>query len=68
MSREIGASIARECGIEYEGRSGLIALLHRLGMEHRKPTTKGDCPGMRWQEDHRCNWVNGGSDVSGEQA
>ena len=24
--------------IEYEGRSGLIALLHRLGMEHRKPT------------------------------
>ncbi len=28
---------ALECGIEYEGRSGLIALLHRLGMEHRKP-------------------------------
>ena len=23
--------------IEYQGRSGLIALLHRLGMEHRKP-------------------------------
>ena len=38
-SREIGAWIERECGIEYEGRSGLIALLHRLGMEHRKPTT-----------------------------
>ena len=37
-SREIGAWIARECGLEYEGRSGLIALLHRLGMEHRKPT------------------------------
>ena len=37
-SREIGAWIARECGIEYEGRSGLIPLLHRLGMEHRKPT------------------------------
>jgi len=36
-SREIGAWIARECGLEYEGRSGLIALLHRLGMEHRKP-------------------------------
>ena len=35
--REIGAWIALECGIEYEGRSGLIALLHRLGMEHRKP-------------------------------
>ena len=37
-SREIGAWIARECGIEDQGRSGLIALLHRLGMEHRKPT------------------------------
>jgi transposase len=37
-SREIGAWIARECGLEYEGRSGLIALLHRLGMEPRKPT------------------------------
>src|SRR5271166_3346064 len=36
--REIGAWIARECGIEYAGRSGLNALLHRLGMEHRKPT------------------------------
>jgi transposase len=36
-TREIGAWIALECGIEYEGRSGLIALLHRLGMEHRKP-------------------------------
>ena len=30
--------IAAECGIEYQTRSGLIALLHRLGMEHRKPT------------------------------
>ena len=37
-TREIGAWIALECGIEYEGRSGLIALLHSLGMEHRKPT------------------------------
>ena len=36
-TREIGAWIALECGIEYEGRSGLIALLPRLGMEHRKP-------------------------------
>lgn len=36
-TREIGAWIALECGIAYEGRSGLIALLHRLGMEHRKP-------------------------------
>ena len=37
-TREVGAWIARDCGIEYQTRSGLIALLHRLGMEHRKPT------------------------------
>ena len=36
-TREVGAWIARECGIEYQSRSGLIALLHRLGMRHRKP-------------------------------
>ena len=36
-TREIGAWIEKECGIAYEGWSGLIALLHRLGMEHRKP-------------------------------
>ena len=36
-TREIGAWIAREHGIDYESRSGLVALLHRLGMEHRKP-------------------------------
>jgi len=38
-TREVGAWIAAECGIEYQTRSGLIALLHRLGMEHRKPKT-----------------------------
>ena len=27
----VGAWIARECGIEYQNRSGLIALLHRIG-------------------------------------
>src|SRR5271155_1306369 len=37
-TRAVGAWIARECGIEYQTRSGLIALLHRLGMEHRKPS------------------------------
>jgi len=37
-TREIGAWIARECGIDYQGRSGLVALLHRLGIEYRKPT------------------------------
>jgi hypothetical protein len=36
-TREVGAWIARECCIEYQTRSGLIALLHRLDMEHRKP-------------------------------
>jgi transposase len=36
-TRQVGAWIARECGIDYQSRSGLIALLHRLGMEHRKP-------------------------------
>src|SRR5271169_3545000 len=34
---QVGAWIARECGIDYQTRSGLIALLHRLDMEHRKP-------------------------------
>ena len=36
-TREVGAWIERECGIPYDSRSGLIALLHRLGMQHRKP-------------------------------
>ena len=35
-TREVGAWIETEYGITYESRSGLIALLHRLGME-RKP-------------------------------
>jgi transposase len=26
-----------EFGIDYQTRSGLIALLHRLGVQHRKP-------------------------------
>ena len=29
-TRAMGAWIEKECGIEYQGRSGLIALLHRL--------------------------------------
>ena len=36
-TREVGACISRACGIAYQTRSGLIALLHRLDMEHRKP-------------------------------
>jgi hypothetical protein len=33
----VGAWIEKEYGIVYESRSGLVALLHRLGKEHRKP-------------------------------
>jgi transposase len=36
-TREIGAWINREFGLVYAGRSGLIALLHRLGLTYRKP-------------------------------
>jgi transposase len=36
-TREVGAWIESEFGIDYESRCGLVALLHRLGMEHRKP-------------------------------
>ena len=36
-TRHVGAWIEREFGIVYQSRSGLLALLPRLGMEHRKP-------------------------------
>jgi len=36
-TREVGAYIEASFGIRYESRSGLVALLHRLGFEHRKP-------------------------------
>jgi len=36
-TRQIGAWIAAEFGVEYDSRSGLVALLHRLGLEYRKP-------------------------------
>ena len=36
-TRHIGAFIEKEFGIVYESRSGLIALLHRLGLEYHKP-------------------------------
>src|SRR5215813_14146005 len=34
---QIGAFVEKEFGIVYESRSGLIALLHRLGLEYHKP-------------------------------
>jgi transposase len=36
-TRHVGAWIAKEFGLVYESRSGLIALLHRLGLEYHKP-------------------------------
>jgi len=40
-TRQVGAYIEREFGVVYESRSGLIALLHRLGLEYSKPETIG---------------------------
>ena len=40
-TRQIGAYIEKEFGVVYESRSGLIALLHRLGLEYSKPETIG---------------------------
>ena len=36
-TRHIGAWIEKEFGLVYAGRSGLIALLNRLGLEYQKP-------------------------------
>jgi len=36
-TRPIGAFIEKELGLVYESRSGLIALLHRLGFDYHKP-------------------------------
>ena len=36
-TRHVGAWIAEEFGLVYESRSGLVALLHRLGLEYCKP-------------------------------
>lgn len=36
-TRRIGAWIEAEFGLAYQGRSGLIALLNRLGLEYHKP-------------------------------
>ena len=36
-TRQVGAWIAKEFGLVYESRSGLIAVLHRLGLEYHKP-------------------------------
>jgi transposase len=36
-TREVGAFIAREFGLVYESRSGLVALLHRIRLECHNP-------------------------------
>ena len=40
-TRDIGAFIEREFGVIYKSRAGLIALLHRLGLEYHKPEVIG---------------------------
>ena len=40
-TRQVGAFIEREFGIVYESRAGLIALLHRLGLQYHKPEVIG---------------------------
>jgi transposase len=37
-TRQIGAWIEQEFGVVYESRSGLIALMHRLGLAYHTPT------------------------------
>jgi transposase len=36
-TRQVGACIESRFGITYNSRSGLVALLHRLGFAHRRP-------------------------------
>jgi transposase len=40
-TRAIGAFIEQEFGVVYESRAGLIALMHRLGLEYHKPEVIG---------------------------
>jgi len=40
-TREVAVFLHQRFGVAYESRSGLIALLHRLGFEYRKPQTFG---------------------------
>ena len=39
-TRMVGAWIKHEFEVVYESRSGLIALVHRLGLEHRKAVSR----------------------------
>ena len=46
-TRQVGAYIEREFGVVYESRSGLVAMLHRLGLEYHKPETIGRNPRIK---------------------
>jgi len=39
--RDVGHFILHEFGVDYKSRSGLINLLHRIGLEYRKPELLG---------------------------
>jgi transposase len=54
-TRRIGAYIETQFGILYDSRSGLIALLHRLGLEYHKP----EIIGRRLAEDEQKAFVAG---------
>jgi transposase len=47
-TREMAVFLKQRFGVLYESRSGLIALLHRLGFEYKRPRTIGR--GMRVDE------------------
>ena len=40
-TRQVGAYIEQKLGVVYQSRAGLIALLHRLGLEYHKPEVIG---------------------------
>jgi hypothetical protein len=48
---------SRKCAIEYQGRSGLIALLDRLAMEHRKPSGVAHAGSREASRVHQDVWV-----------
>lgn len=54
-ARKVGAWITREFGLVYQSRSGLVSLLHRLGMEHRKPRAVA----ARLDEDKQQAFIDG---------
>ena len=59
--REIAAFLKRTFGQGYS-RSGLIALLHRLGFDYRKPEAcQGDCISKQGQEPGEVGFVPTGS-------